>query len=119
MIRFVAIYYVLLLSLATTTIHTAIIIKTKPQVSRMVSVSLNTVIPKKMAVAGSKAPRIAVGVDPISWMAMVVVSKDIAVGNKPKAHRFPHKYHLSAGGVWMPPSNKLRIANKLHPKSST
>ena len=72
-----------------------------------------------MAVAGSNAPSIAVGVEPMSWMAMVVVSNDIAVGNKPKANRLPHKYHFSVGGVWMPSSVKHRTAKRNHPKSNT
>ena len=42
--------------------------------------SPNTKTPIKTAVTGSKAPKIADKVGPISFMAIVMVSKDIMVG---------------------------------------
>lgn len=44
-------------------------------------VSLNNRIPKNNAVIGSKAPKIAVLVAPMSLIARVIVSSDIIVGN--------------------------------------
>ena len=99
--------------------QTATMIRTKPHVSRKVSVSLNTVMPKKMAVAGSKAPSMAVEVEPMCWIAMVVVSNDIAVGSRPKANKFPQRNHLSAGGDILPPSIILRTAKRLHQNKRT
>lgn len=45
---------------------TARIINIIPQVSRNVKLSPKMVTPKKTAVTGSRAPRIAVGVEPMS-----------------------------------------------------
>ena len=59
---------------------TATIIKIRPIDSRSVNVSPNTVIPKKMAVTGSRAPNIAVGVVAMYWIVPVVLTKEIAVG---------------------------------------
>ena len=72
---------------------TAMIISVNPMLSLNVSVSPNTVIPKKIAVTGSNAPSMAVGVDPMYWMAPVVHTKEIAVGKTANAKRLPHKYH--------------------------
>lgn len=47
------------------TLVTAVIINASPRLSRRVSLSPNTVIPNRMAVTGSRAPRMAVGVEPI------------------------------------------------------
>lgn len=52
-----------------------------PRVILKVKCSLKNKIPKKIAVRGSKAPRIAVVVEPISLIAIVIVSRDIIVGN--------------------------------------
>ena len=57
---------------------TATIIITSPKLSLTVRLSPKTAIPKKMAVTGSNAPRMAVGVEPIYWMAPVVQRKDMA-----------------------------------------
>lgn len=51
-----------------------------PKVSLAVSVSPNTVTPIITAVRGSSAPIIAVGVDPNSLTAIVIVTSDIMVG---------------------------------------
>lgn len=71
---------------------TARMIRMIPQHNRNVNDSPKTVTPKNTAVNGSKAPRIAVGVEPIYWTASVVQRKEIAVGNMAKAIRLPHKY---------------------------
>ena len=60
---------------------TARIIITIPQLSLGVSDSPKMVTPKNTAVRGSRAPRIAVGVEPIYWIACVVQRNDMAVGN--------------------------------------
>ena len=49
-----------------TTKQTEAIIQANPMQSRGVSTSPKTVIPKNIAVAGSRTPSIAVGVEPIS-----------------------------------------------------
>ena len=74
---------------------TAKIISTIPRHSLGVSCSPKMVTPKKTAVTGSKAPSMAVGVEPMYWMACVVQRKEIAVENTANANRLPHKYHLS------------------------
>ncbi len=71
---------------------TAKMIMIMPQHNRSVNDSPKTVTPKNTAVNGSKAPRIAVGVEPMYWTASVVQRKEMAVGNMAKAIRFPHKY---------------------------
>ena len=73
-----------------TTMVTATIMSIRPMVLRMVSCSPKTVTPKNTAVTGSKAPRMAVGVEPIYCMAPVVQSRDIAVGITANAMRLPH-----------------------------
>ena len=75
------------------TMVTATIIITSPTHSLGVSVSPKTVMPKKMAVTGSNAPRMAVGVEPMYWMALVVQRNEMAVGKTARASRLPHKYH--------------------------
>ena len=42
--------------------------------------SLKNNIPKNIAVSGSKAPKIAVFVEPISFIETVIVSREIIVG---------------------------------------
>ena len=74
---------------------TARIINTIPQHNLGVRLSPKIVTPKNTAVTGSKAPRMAVGVEPIYCTACVVQRKDMAVGKIANAIRFPHKYHLS------------------------
>lgn len=69
--------------------------------SLTVKLSPKTAIPKKMAVTGSNAPRIAVGVEPMYWMAPVVQRKDMAVGKTASASKLPHRYHSS--GVFSTP----------------
>ena len=53
-------------------IVTARMINNIPQPILGVKVSPNTATPKKTAVTGSSAPRMAVGVEPIYWTALVV-----------------------------------------------
>ena len=80
---------------------TARMIRMIPQHNRNVNDSPKTVTPKNTAVNGSKAPRIAVGVEPIYWMAPVVQRKDMAVGKTANASRLAHRYHWS--GVFSTP----------------
>ncbi len=80
------------MSFPATTAVTAIIMRDSPLVSRMVTVSPKTVMPKKMAVTGSREPRIAVGVEPMYCMALLVQKKDMAVGKMARASRLPHMY---------------------------
>ena len=68
---------------------TARIIINIPQLNRSVRDSPKTTTPKKTAVKGSKAPKIAVGVEPIYCMAWVVQRNEIAVGKIAKAIRLP------------------------------
>ena len=84
------------------TLVTAVIINARPRLSRRVSLSPNTVIPNRIAVTGSRAPRMAVGVEPIYWMAPVVQRNEMAVGNTARAIRLPHRYHFS-GRIRSPP----------------
>lgn len=46
-----------------------------------VKLSLKNRIPKNIAVNGSNAPNIAVFVEPINFIAIPIVSKEIIVGN--------------------------------------
>ena len=90
---------------------------TNPMLSRRVSISPNTVTPKNMAVTGSSAPRMAVGVEPIYWMALVVHRNDTAVGKTARASKFPHKYHWS--GTHKLPDIPRRTTNSDNPNNST
>lgn len=60
---------------------TAASIITMPMASRSVNASLKMVIPIITAVTGSRAPIIAAGVEPTSWMAIVIITNDNTVGN--------------------------------------
>lgn len=59
------------------------------------SCSWNITTPKNIAVSGSKAPNIAVVVEPISFIATVIVSSDIIVGIIDNAIAQHHKSGLS------------------------
>ena len=97
------------------TIVTAAIINTIPKPSFTDNLSPNTIIPKKRAVSGSSAPRIAVGVEPIYCIALVVHKKEMAVGNIASDKIFPHRYHLV--GKAISPAKRSRTANTTMPKS--
>ena len=58
----------------------------------------NTVTLRMTAETGSSAPRMAVGVEPINWMALVVHARDSTVGMMAKAVRFIHPLPV-AGSV--------------------
>ena len=96
---------------------TARIINTIPQHNLGVRLSPKIVTPKNTAVTGSKAPRMAVGVEPIYCTACVVQRKDMAVGKIANAIRFPHKYHLSTTCRLCPKSTRTKKSDK--PKSNT
>ena len=55
-----------------TMIVTALMIRMMPTMDLGERVSPNAMMPTNTAVTGSSAPRIAVGVDPIVWIAFVV-----------------------------------------------
>ena len=69
-------------------------IKDTPLTIRSVKCSLKKINPKNIAVIGSKAPSMAVFVEPINFIAMFIVSIEIIVGKiaKPKTHN--HKNGL-------------------------
>lgn len=96
---------------------TARIINTIPQHNLGVRLSPKIVTPKNTAVTGSKAPRMAVGVEPIYCTACVVQRKDMAVGKIANAIRFPHKYHLSTTCRLCPKSTRTKKSDR--PKSNT
>ena len=83
---------------ATTKVTDAIT-SISPMTMRVVSISPNTITPKKTAVTGSNTPRIAVGVDPMHCMASVVHINDIIVGKIVRAMTLNHRYHCSDEGV--------------------
>ena len=98
---------------------TAMIIMTRPILSLKVNFSPKIVIPKHIAVTGSNAPNMAVGVEPIYWMALVVHKKEIAVGKMANANIFPHRYHWLVDGIFsFSPIRNLKI-NRDSPKSRT
>ena len=66
-------------------------IKMIPAMSRVVSDSPKTVTPIATAVTGSKAPRIAVGVEPIIFTALTINISDKTVGTKPSIKPQPHE----------------------------
>lgn len=66
-----------------------------PVVFLKVKCSENNKIPKKIAVNGSSAPKIAVFVEPINFMASVIVSNEIIVGITAKHNTNIHKNGLS------------------------
>lgn len=57
--------------------------------------SWNTKTPKNIAVNGSNAPRIAVVVEPTSFIDIVIVSSEIIVGNIDSPIAKSHKKGLS------------------------
>ena len=50
--------------------------------------------PKKTAVTGSSAPSMAVGVEPMQWIACVVQSSETAVGSAARAMTLIHRYQV-------------------------
>ena len=75
------IHYKIYVSLLRITQITPNIINIIPAIIFKLIVSLNNRIPKNNAVIGSKAPKIAVRVAPMSLIARVIVSRDVIVGN--------------------------------------
>ena len=56
-----------------------------PNARRNVNISPKTVIPTNAAVTGSKAPMMAVGVDPMHCIDIAMNTSDITVGTSPKS----------------------------------
>src|SRR5574344_669684 len=91
--------------------------RTMPKVILGVITSPNTNIPINKAVTGSNAPRMAVGVEPIYWIALVVQTKEIAVGKIASPSKLSQTYHLLTNINLVPqPSVKKK---KRVPKSNT
>lgn len=61
----------------------------------VVSCSWNTKTPKNIAVNGSNAPKIAVVVEPTSFIEIVIVSSEIIVGNIDSPIAKSQRYGLS------------------------
>lgn len=74
--------YALTGCLRATTMVTAMTISAIPTQERAVRCSPNNVKPTYTAVIGSIAPRIAVWVDPIVWIARVVNTREREVGKR-------------------------------------
>ena len=96
---------------------TAPMMSTKPRQMRGVSCSSKIVTPKNTAVRGSKAPRMAVGVEPIHWMAPVVQRREMAVGKRLSANALPHNHHWE--GTCMLPSINNTQENRTRPMMMT
>jgi len=88
-----------------------------PPAERSVIRSPKTVIPKKMAVSGSNAPRMAVGVEPIYWMARVVATNDTQVGSSASAAT--QSQCSGSLGSCSPPADGSLTAKSDNPNSST
>ena len=69
-------------------------IKIMPKIILRVNVSWKNKTPKNIAVSGSNAPKTAVLVEPISLMAIVIVSREIIVGKIASPIAKNHKYCL-------------------------
>ena len=69
-----------------------------PAHSRKESPCPSTITPSSTAETGSNAPKMAVGVEPMSWRARVVRPNEITVGIIARAIRFAHP-HPVAGRV--------------------
>lgn len=99
------------------TIVTPVIISKSPVNMRDVNCSPNITTPKKTAVTGSRAPKIAVDVDPIYCMARVVHKSDTAVGNTANATTFSQCQ--TDEGYFNPPLKGTYTAKSIQPKRST
>ena len=71
--------------LSATTMVVARIMSTPPTASRTVSDWPSTATLSTTAENGSRAPKMAVGVEPISWIARVVHARDMTVGINARA----------------------------------
>ena len=70
---------------------TATIIVTNPKTSEIVNGSSNTMQPKNTAVAGSRTPRIAAGVEPIFLIDTAKAMRETVVGTSPSPARQSHE----------------------------
>ena len=91
--------------------------RTMPRIILGVMTSPNTEIPINKAVKGSKAPRMAVGMEPIYWIALVVHTKEIAVGKIASPSRLSQTYHLLTK-INLVPQPSVKKKNRV-PKSNT
>ena len=84
-------YFIYLcLSFARIIIKTAVRIVIIPVMILGVSCSWNTMTPKNRAVTGSNAPSTAAGVEPISFIEIVIASSDTIVGRIESAIALSH-----------------------------
>ena len=58
-----------------------------------------------------------IGVEPIYWMALVVDTKDMAVGKRASATMLPHRNHLEGTISWFPA--RIMATNTESPNIST
>ena len=76
-------------------------------------------MPKNTAVTGSSTPSIAVGVEPMYWIASVVHINEMTVGKMDNARMLPHNHQRSVGGIVSTPLVNDRIANMIQPTIRT
>lgn len=96
---------------------TATMMMMSPSHSRGEMISSNTVIPINMAVTGSNAPNMAVGVEPMYFIAAVVQTRDMVVGRMASIRRLSHE--LSWEGICKPSFKIVLIAMTIQPKMRT
>ena len=98
---------------------TGMMISNRPIAIREVITSPKTNTPIITAVTGSNTPRIAVGVAPINWMALVVHSRESTVGNTARHRMLIHNRHSLVEGIWKSRVASNRLRNKSEPKVRT
>lgn len=96
---------------------TATMMMMSPNHSRGEMISSNTVMPINMAVTGSNAPNMAVGVEPMYLMAAVVQTRDTVVGRIASIRRLSQE--LSWVGICKPSFKIVLIAMIIQPKMRT
>ena len=96
---------------------TATMMMMSPNHSRGEMISSNTVMPINMAVTGSNAPNMAVGVEPMYLMAAVVQTRDTVVGRIASIRRLSHE--LSWEGICSPSFANVLVAMTIQPKMRT
>ena len=87
---------------------TATRIRTTPSRMRGVSCSPKTSTPKKSAVTGSRAPRMAVGVEPMRRMAPAIVTSETIVGKRASEMALIHSSGVGTGCRSTPPRRRTR-----------
>ena len=98
---------------------TDMMISNRPMAIRDVMTSPKTDTPITTAVTGSNAPRMAVGVAPIYWIALVVHTSESMVGNTARHRMLIHNRHSSVEGTWKSCVTRRRLKNNREPKVRT